>query len=641
MSCMDSSRSRNTTVPGVVSSTVAVALFLGLMAFVGNFKAGMLGSALLDADSYERLLRVERLLSSGSWYDNSTPWADSENGELHWTRPLDILIAAAALPLSSMMPLRQALTVGAYPIPVVLGCLLVLAIAWAARPRVGPFGVMMAGFVVASQFALSNLFRFSYVDHHALILLLLAIGWAGTVRSFDAQSPAPAVLAGIAAGLGVWVSVESLVWVGTVAAALALLWIAEGTESHLATLRTMFTSAAIVGLLALVAERPPSRWLAVELDRISTPHVVLQGALAMAWIALSRGSARGAMSTSRRAVAATAALVVPVLLVLAWFPRLIHGPLAGVDPRVLPLLFENNSEFTPLSLWNPRYVVSLIGALIPLLIGTTWSLAQLVRGRDANNRRIASLTLCFAAVFVPLALYQWRWIASAAVVATLPWILAIRWAYRAGEGAGTVQRLSRVALAVTLAVGHLAVSLALMPAASRRPANAPAYDRNTKGSGAAAVGGRFSDALRYPQCNYAGLGAALSAYVRRPATDLLVLAPFFEGPQVAWQARLRVVSGPYHRNGPGILDTVTALSGSDDAVSRDIVGRRGVDFVVLCVAAPSTLALARADRRSLAARLLLRRPPEWLVPLRLRAHLDRRLRVWRVTTARGAVESRP
>jgi hypothetical protein len=120
----------------------------------------------------------------------------------------------------------------------------------------------------------------------------------------------------------------------------------------------------------------------------------------------------------------------------------------------------------------------------------------------------------------------------------------------------------------------------------------------------------------------------------------MVLAPYFDGPQIAWEAGARIVAGPDHRNGQGMIDIVDAFTGRDHE-SKRIVDERQVDFVVLCTTYPSARALAMRNPEGLAARLLRNQAPPWLEPLP--ARIDPRVKVWRVLGghARGSRDRAP
>ena len=65
---------------------------------------------LVDSDGYARLVRIQRLLETGAWFDVGLPRANRpDGGTLHWTRPLDVLLIILALPLAVLIGFSMAL----------------------------------------------------------------------------------------------------------------------------------------------------------------------------------------------------------------------------------------------------------------------------------------------------------------------------------------------------------------------------------------------------------------------------------------------------------------------------------------------------------------------------------------------------
>ena len=65
---------------------------------------------LVDSDGYARLVRIQRLLETGAWFDVGLPRANRpDGGTLHWTRPLDVLLIILALPLAGLIGFSKAL----------------------------------------------------------------------------------------------------------------------------------------------------------------------------------------------------------------------------------------------------------------------------------------------------------------------------------------------------------------------------------------------------------------------------------------------------------------------------------------------------------------------------------------------------
>ena len=65
---------------------------------------------LADSVGYARLVRVLRLVETGGWFDSTLPRANwPYGGSLHWTRPLDVILIALALPVAAFTGFATAL----------------------------------------------------------------------------------------------------------------------------------------------------------------------------------------------------------------------------------------------------------------------------------------------------------------------------------------------------------------------------------------------------------------------------------------------------------------------------------------------------------------------------------------------------
>jgi hypothetical protein len=87
------------------------------------------------------------------------------------------------------------------------------------------------------------------------------------------------------------------------------------------------------------------------------------------------------------------------------------------------------------------------------------------------------------------------------------------------------------------------------------------------------------------------------------------------------------IAGPYHRNGPAILDVHKAFRGSVDHAHATVL-RRGVDYVLICPnLSEATVYMAEAPK-GFYAQLAAGRVPPWLDPVALPAKSP--YRMWRV-----------
>jgi hypothetical protein len=87
------------------------------------------------------------------------------------------------------------------------------------------------------------------------------------------------------------------------------------------------------------------------------------------------------------------------------------------------------------------------------------------------------------------------------------------------------------------------------------------------------------------------------------------------------------VSGPYHRNGQGILDVMKAFRGSPDH-ARQIVERRGIDYVLICPGLSESTIYSSEAPKGFYVQLAKGQVPGWLQPIELPKNSP--YKMWRV-----------
>ena len=141
----------------------------------------------------------------------------------------------------------------------------------------------------------------------------------------------PAAAAGVAAALGIWVSVELLLPLALSMAALGIAWAADRVQARDG--RTFAGALALSLGIAVMVERAPAAYGAIEYDKVSIVHVALAFALAALWTALAALDVQGRLSRGFFArLAACAGIAVACLAVfVGLFPRFLLGPTADVE----------------------------------------------------------------------------------------------------------------------------------------------------------------------------------------------------------------------------------------------------------------------------------------------------------------------
>lgn len=555
---------------------------------------------LADPDAYLRLDRVLELRLGGGWYDDVTMAVMAPEGlALHWTRPLDVLILLPARLLEWLGGLqpRQAIFLAGIFVSPVLHLLAAIAAAWAARglwPGKAPWYAVLLMIATPTATLYCTAGR---ADHHALMLLTLALGLGAAIRALAPGGAAGAAAgAGLAFGAGIWVSPEVLLAAAPVllTTGLAVIMAADGRALALQGLR-MGLGIAAATVVAIVVERPPTGWLAVDYDRVSVHHLVLALLITAVFLVAARV---GGWPRGRRLLVCGAAAGVAFAALLGLFPNALLASLGQADAASRSVMLPNVQELQPL----PPFASGGLGTTLSTIGGPP----------------------VIALVAVLLAAPGWRrdgrWPAGLAVAAMLVATLIAAFAARrfaldlavpaAVAGAGMVGLLlaaprprgevPRALLAAGLLFGLLGLPLlSLLGASPVAQVRLPERQAHAAGCDGTAM-------ARW-------LGEARPGVIAGEKPPILMASNIFIGPEIAWRAPYRTVTGPYHRGGAAFADTLAAFEATDPLAARAVLHRREVSLLLFCAATPEIV----VPPGSLAALLRDGEAPAWLRPVPL------------------------
>jgi asparagine N-glycosylation enzyme membrane subunit Stt3 len=564
---------------------------------------GVFHGAQLDPDGYMRLVRVDQLMRSGGWYNDMIARSNWPFGESHhWTRPLDVVILVVMMPLRAFIDGARALaTAGAIVSPLAHLALCAAAV-WVVFPLVrGPerFLAMPAVLAQPLVFAYGKLGR---ADHHILIFLLFTIALGAWIRALlEPSRRGYAVAAGAVTGLGIWVGPEMMLPLALLFLGGALAWILRGPRLAAINFR-LAAGLAVAIAAAIMIERHPSEWLAVEFDKVSIAHLhVSLLALLFWWLAARYGNRQTPQDSHdrwrvRAALAAVGATVAGGLTLLA-HPRFFRGPWVDVDPAVIDVWLQHVSELQPLFPGPGRDAGGFVAALGAGFVALAALVIWLRRETDPGRRTVWLLLLASLLVDLPLASAQLRFAPYVGIVAAIAVIELLRRGLDRVERrfSGTRLVLIRVALILALLLGPAIVGRAI-------PARAASADDAATDTAAACDLAALSVVLNDRE----GLGS-------RPRT----IAAFIDfGPELLYRTSHRVLAGPYHRNRDGILATHQLLTTGDAQLTRSVIRERDIDLVLLCPTADQDYFGVGADG-SLYQRLVRGDVPEGMRPIGL------------------------
>jgi len=549
-----------------------------------------------DPDAYMRLERVENLVSSGNWFEQTNIRENAPFGnDSHWSRPVDCGLLLVAAPFMIFMPFEDALWVaGVLWAPLLLiPCL--LALDGVARRFFDLEGRLLTSLLFLTQPGLLNYFVAARPDHHSLILTLVVAAWCCGVHTlFKPEGTGFYLLAGLLCALGQWVSIEFLVPWFVLAGGWALYWLTRPEIGPKVTLfHATHTACSALFLLLETPRAIASDWW---LDRLSGFHLTLFLLTTVLWWFFSKSRLHSVLA--RLLVGSLAAFGILGLMHF-FFPGLIRGPFGKVSPELKAVWLDHVQELQPLA---SDAKGALIGILtwLPVLIPASVYLVFCFLDKDRRSVWLSprGSVWAFAATFtLLLSVYQKRWVGYADLIWMVPAVMGI-WLFFQSVADHRWFRLLRVVTLIGLCGGPvlLARCLEMVEQAQKE---FPSTHSPSPSDSTSRVSGDMFEALRGLHAN---------------DQHVILLNFIDDGPEILYRTPHSVLATPYHRNESGILDAHAVLSGpSRDHPPRRIIDR-GVDYVLVSPGEPES-AYYHSDNKkeeSLYLALVKENPPHWL-----------------------------
>jgi hypothetical protein len=552
---------RDIAMVGLIWATLAAAFI-----FV---QRGAIDSMWLpDADDYLRLQQVRDWLAGQSWFDITQHRINPPaGGAMHWSRIVDIPLAAGITLLTPLIGREAAEMAVATSTPLLLMGAAMLLVAAITTRLVGRLWAPVAAVCVPlSPVAYAQVAPLR-VDHHAWQLVsALTLLWAMLDETHKRRSGA---VAGVAAALWLNISIEGLPLVTCAALLLGVRWLFDARE--LPRLQA-YLWALTLGSFMLETLTMPTAWSVAECDRISLPYLSAFAAASLA--ATAAGWPRLAQGPRIRLAFAGAAGLAAAMAFAAVGPQCLGGPFEDLDPLTRQFWLDRIGESMPLIKVGAGAFIAYAGFAACGCVGA----AMAVRATcgEARLRWITALILMLAASLFMLAVSRTGAVAHgfAAVGAAFLGMVLLN---RARAANIMVVRVLGTVLALTAATPVLlrpAMHLDFKPGVNRRVC--------------------------------ASAEASLNAL---PAS--LLLAPIDIGPRIIAGTPHSVIATGHHRNYAAMRQVIATFTGPSSA-ARDQVTAGSARYVVLCAEAPEVRNYARRAPDGFAARLIAGDTPDWL-----------------------------
>ena len=551
----------------------------------------------MSTDDAMRLVQVRDWIGGQGWFDLFQHRLDPPGASMHWSRVVDVPLAALILLLRPLIGTHGAETVTLFLWPLLLFAAALGLVAAIAREMSGSVTTSQITAVVLAVLSAPALihFRPGAIDHHnAQIVLLLALV---LLTSQIEQSAVKAALGGLVASLSLAIGIEMLPAIAAIGLAVFGLFIWRGASVSRQT--GAFGAALAASSLLLAPALLPLPSLALPVcDAFGGPVLLLVAGGGISLMIMA-GIDRLHSTLRLRLATGAASAIALVGAFLSLFAGCLASPYAQLDPLVTSFwvdkVVESISLATMLQL-APQKVPGFYG--FPLMT-MGFAAAALIRSNPLGRFRwiLGIMTL---AALIGLSVWEMRGAAAASMVAAPMFAasLAILWP--------------------TLATGRSLILLALAVS----PASFAALGLSAK---------PLIDQVFKPQMTIAERDASTCQTVSDVASMTKlpkgrVMAPIDLGPMILADTDHAVFAAPYHRNNDGIV-AMLKLMLAPGPTARQILSDRRVDYVVTCSAAPEQ-DLVKLAPDGLAARLGRGETPDFLEPLDLDP--THKISVWRV-----------
>ncbi|NOT72013.1 MAG: hypothetical protein HOP09_12275 [Hyphomicrobium sp.] len=549
-----------------------------------------------DMDDATRLVAVREFMNGAPWFDTTTMTMGGTGGMLsHWSRLIDLPIAAIIAALKLVMPVATAELVARAVWP-----LIVLApLLWTLQQTVTRVAGQSAGAIALALTVLCPLGLYQFdvgrIDHHNVMIAATVsaalLMWANPASLYSWR------LAGALSGLSLVIGFEALAPAAALAV-FAALWglVARGQANPARgfTIAMMLTLAC--GFLLTI---PPSRWMDIRCDAISLNLVALS-TIAGSGLITALSPARDWSVPVRFAIAGAGA-VVGLIVYGALEPKCLAGPMGQLPAELKPVWLDYVAETRSIlrDLLTGKIEQSL-GLIAFFAIGIAAQAQRLATTRKPADLFLLAATLAFTA----FACWQYKYISYASFLAIAPiacWIATLR---------GTPD-VSPVAVQAFVAVLMSQAALLGVSARMQKAFAAPVIVNESVRIGAEAC--ETNSAVRDLAALPPGLIAAridLGAYVT-------AVTPH------------RVLSAPYHRIADAIIANHHIFASRTDAEAARLLAREKIDYVVTCKGLDDPFVTELQWQGTLRANLVASRAPAFLEPVTL-DNPATLFRVWRV-----------
>ena len=514
-----------------------------------------------DNDDILRFLSVRSFLQGQSWFDMTQYRVLAPEGlSLHWSRYVDLMIAALVSALSLVVSSQTAEALALVFWPLTLFAVLVLVTALNAKRVLGPEVAVVAVFsLITWPIFLEGYFAATRVDHHNVQILLL------TVLIFSLAGPSASLKSGIiggaAAAVSLAIGLETALAIGLAGVILALRT-AYNPEDEAPQLLGFVCTTALLAVLLFLGQTPANELLTPYCDELSPPFLALLGAGAvLVWVFRSL-----ALRTQKLHLRLTLLLCIGIVGALVAVALLNHcrgGPYGNLPQSVRDIIHTRIVEARPaieaILTGEQAVYISLVPVMAAVVFAPlAWFASR--RTQTPGSSRAVAVFFAFSLLGLLGMLSQVRFVvlAAAAVPTLTGYVLHTFLMMSANRGTRAIG-----IVAVTLAISLTLLFPWTQPVIASRlslPDSSTQEQRDVWDKGCRSIEHLLE----------------LSQY-----SAGVVLAPDPIGSSLLLVTDHTIIAAPYHRSevAMGNIEVPFTLPETE---FRELVHSRHVDYVVTC-----------------------------------------------------------
>ncbi len=574
-------------------SAVLVWAVLSLLLIIARWP-DIMALSLSDADDNLRLMQVRALLDGQDWFDLRQYRLDPSGGaDLHWSRLVDLPIAAIILMAQPFVGTDAAEKLAVAVAPLLPFFLIVLGVARMARHVGGERAHFAAfAFLLLSSFTLSA-FSPTRIDHHgwqlaAVTVLACAIMDRNLARGGWA--------AGIAFAFSLSIGVEMLPCLIAGGAALVLLWVFDATQADRLKIFSLGLGGGSVLSYFIFVSESNAVARCDAMSPVWASVAVLAAALVFGLTLIKRET-----TGQRLVLALIAGLILACFFALAWPSCL--SRFEGTSPELQRLWLDNITEAQPIYVKSWPDILTIGCMPVFGLLSYAWLIHRNWRDKAALQRIVPLAMMGFAAAI--LLLFQSRLVLAAQLLA-IPGLAAFSLAALRAVARSRFMMVRVFGAAFVFAI-PTGVLISPLTALSHSDAQAaPATPDESKAA----------------ECDNPESFAPLA-----PLPKTIVLTFLSIAPKLIVHTHHDAIAGPYHRTGTAILDVMHAFGGND-AEALETIRRHKVGLVLICPGTSEANHYLGRSTNSFYDRLVSGKPPAWLLPVPLDSGSP--FKLWRV-----------